>query len=99
MKSVFSKTPATRASISVSGKVQGVFFRANAARHARALGLVGTVENLDDGQVLAHAEGPRDRIDAFVEWCQDGPADAEVSGVSVRWDTAKGKFKGFSILR
>ena len=88
-----------RARIWVFGQVQGVFFRANTARHARSLGLKGWVKNLDDGRVEATVEGEQARVNALIEWCHDGPAAAEVDDVRVRWDTAKGKFKAFEIER
>jgi acylphosphatase len=67
----------------VTGKVQGVFFRANTERVARELGLRGWVTNADDGAVEIHAEGSRDALDRLIAWCREGPPGAKVDGVSV----------------
>lgn len=89
----------TRAHLLVTGTVQGVFFRASAADEARRLGLTGWVRNLPDGSVEAVAEGPRAQVDAFVAWCHRGPPAAQVSGVTVRTDTATGEFQTFTVER
>lgn len=67
----------------VSGRVQGVFFRASTARKARELGLVGHAVNLDDGRVEVLAIGPRDRADALCAWLEVGPPAARVERVDV----------------
>lgn len=67
----------------VSGRVQGVGFRWGVMSRARSLGLGGSVRNLADGRVEAVLEGPRDRVDAVVEWCRRGPSGARVDGVAV----------------
>ena len=68
----------------VSGRVQGVFFRAWTEQRAKALGLAGWVRNLDDGLVEVHAEGPAQALDALERACRDGPADARVDAVVAR---------------
>lgn len=70
--------------IRVTGRVQGVGFRANARRRAAALGLTGTAENLDDGSVRIRMTGPRPAIDQMIAWCHEGPPAARVDGVAVR---------------
>jgi acylphosphatase len=72
-----------RARALVSGRVQGVFFRAECARHARELGLGGSVRNLPDGQVEAVFEGPAEAVDQAVRWCSSGPTWARVERVEV----------------
>jgi len=67
----------------VSGRVQGVWFRASTAERATALGLRGRVENLPDGSVLVHAAGTRAALDALVEWLHRGPPMARVDAVEV----------------
>ena len=75
----------------VTGRVQGVSYRASAAHEAKRLGLVGWVRNTADGAVELEAEGDAGAIDALVVWCHRGPAAARVSGVAVeeRAETAE----------
>lgn len=74
-----------RAHVFVSGRVQGVFFRARTGEQARAAGLAGWVRNLDDGRVEAVFEGPRPAVQQLVEWCRVGPPASHVESVEVRW--------------
>lgn len=67
----------------VKGKVQGVFFRAEAKETAEKLGITGWVKNREDGSVEAMAKGSQESIDAFVQWCKTGPKRAGVTDVIV----------------
>jgi len=67
----------------VSGRVQGVSYRASTAREASRLGLVGWVKNRSDGRVELEAQGPDDKVGALVAWCHQGPPAASVSDVAV----------------
>ncbi len=67
----------------VSGRVQGVFYRATCVSKARALGLAGWVRNRPDGRVEAEFEGSDAVVDAMVEWCKTGPELARVDAVGV----------------
>lgn len=69
--------------INVSGRVQGVGFRYSAAREARNNGITGFVKNLSNGEVYIEAEGSRDNLRTFVEWCKKGPAFGYVESVNV----------------
>jgi len=69
--------------IRVKGHVQGVGFRWNAASQARAAGINGFVKNLSDGSVYIEAEGHKDQLDSFVNWCKKGPGYSIVESVSV----------------
>jgi acylphosphatase len=73
-----------RVRIEVSGRVQGVFFRATCASMAQRLGVGGFVRNLPDGRVEAAFEGPPDAVEAMVAWCRRGPSGARVEGVEAR---------------
>lgn len=84
-----------RAHVFVSGRVQGVYFRAEAARHARAEGLAGWVRNAGD-QVEAVFEGPRAAVERLIAWCHQGPARASVTAVDVEWTEPAGE-QGFGI--
>jgi acylphosphatase len=87
----------TRATAIISGRVQGVFFRMEAKRAADRFGVYGQVRNLKDGNVEAVFEGDQDRVDAVVDWCRQGPPRAEVTDVTVTWNTCTDEFKGFNI--
>lgn len=63
--------------IRISGMVQGVGFRWSAAREARNSGITGYVRNMPDGTVYIEAEGFRDQLNVFVEWCRGGPGYVE----------------------
>ncbi|WP_407354260.1 acylphosphatase [Luteimonas sp. R10] len=65
----------------VSGKVQGVFFRASTREQAQRLGLRGYAKNLADGRVEVLAAGDAGAIDALAEWLQRGPPQARVESV------------------
>ena len=70
-----------RVRVTVSGRVQGVFFRATCARLARDAGLSGYVRNLPDERLEAAFEGDELAVDAMVEWCRRGPDLALVDSV------------------
>jgi acylphosphatase len=72
-----------RVHVVVSGRVQGVFFRASCAEEARARGLAGWVRNRPDGRVEAAFEGADAQVDAIVAWCRTGPPHARVDDVEV----------------
>ena len=68
----------------ISGRVQGVFFRASTRRAAEALGLSGYAINLDSGDVEVLACGDKVAIERLAEWLQSGPPGARVDGVECR---------------
>lgn len=86
-----------RAHIFVSGRVQGVFFRAETQRKARKLKLSGFVCNLPDGKVEAVLEGERGDVEKLIAWARKGPLFARVEKIDVEWEEYKGEFKGFRI--
>jgi len=65
----------------VSGKVQGVFFRASTRERALDLGVSGRATNLPDGRVEVVAEGSADALDALESWLHVGPTAARVDAV------------------
>jgi acylphosphatase len=67
----------------VSGRVQGVFFRASTRRRADELGVTGWVRNLPDGRVELAAEGPLEAVGALLDWAGNGPPQALVTSVDV----------------
>lgn len=78
----------------VSGRVQGVFFRASTCDTARALGVGGWVRNLPDGRVELVACGEPAQLDALTAWLWKGPPHARVDAVTVQ-DEQAGPFRGF----
>lgn len=74
----------TAVDVIVSGRVQGVSFRAYAEREAQVLGVTGWVRNEPDGSVAGHFEGDPVAVDALVEWCREGPRLARVQRVVTR---------------
>jgi acylphosphatase len=65
----------------VSGRVQGVFYRATCVRKAQSLGLAGFARNLDDGRVEVLACGDLAAVDAFVAWLWEGSPASKVTAV------------------
>lgn len=82
----------------VDGRVQGVGFRWHTRAEARALGLVGSVQNLADGRVEVHVEGPSEAVRALEAWLHRGPSGAYVAGVEV-CDVAPRHPASFEIVR
>lgn len=80
----------------VSGKVQGVFFRASTREQALKLGLCGHAINLDDGRVEVVAKGAGEAVEALASWLRHGPPMARVEGVE-RSDCEECRVSGFSI--
>lgn len=82
--------------ITVTGKVQGVFFRDTARRVATDLGLAGFARNDPGGSVYIEVEGDEPSLQQFLAWCQTGPAQAKVSQVTHRKENPVGH-QGFVI--
>jgi acylphosphatase len=81
----------------VSGRVQGVFFRAHAMCRAKDLGLTGWIQNTNDDRVETVAEGNRKAVDEFVKFLWKGSPEAEVEDVEVIEEEYKGEFDTFVI--
>lgn len=91
-------TVRTHAHVYVSGRVQGVFFRATTRDTAREHGVDGWVKNLADGRVEAVFEGPEEAVEAMVEFCHEGSPQARVDDVAVEYGEPEGH-EGFEIRR
>ena len=65
----------------VSGRVQGVWFRAFTEKSATAIGVSGYVENLPDGRVHLHAQGTEDQLKQLLEQLKKGPRGSRVEGL------------------
>lgn len=88
-----------RVRLFISGRVQGVYYRANTCEAARRLGLTGWARNLPDGRVEVLAEGEEEQINQLISWCHKGPPGAIVRNVEVHWEEYRGEFAGFAIIR
>lgn len=83
----------------ITGRVQGVSYRASTATEARRLGVVGWVENRSDGSVELEAEGDDAKIAALLAWCENGPPLARVTNVSSEELSPLGTERFFAINR
>ncbi len=86
-----------RATLRVTGQVQGVNFRSSTKVEADALGLCGCVRNLPDGSVEVLIEGPQTTVQQLVDWCRRGPVWARVDDLKIEWKAASGEFSGFEV--
>ncbi len=82
----------------VSGRVQGVYYRASTRDAAREKGVDGWVRNLDDGRVEAVFEGPEGAVRDMVAWCETGSRAAEVDDVDAEYGAPEGE-DGFEVRR
>ncbi|WP_406656598.1 acylphosphatase [Methanolobus sp. ZRKC2] len=87
------------ATVLVSGRVQGVYYRKFTVDNATDIGLVGFARNLPDGRVEVVAEGKRADIEKLIGLLEKGPSYASVEDVDVSWSSASGEFRDFSIRR
>jgi acylphosphatase len=85
-----------RAHVWISGRVQGVFFRAYAQDEAAARKIAGWIRNAPDGRVEAVFEGNRATVEAMIQWCHRGSPAARVTGVEVGWEPPRGE-RGFRV--
>jgi acylphosphatase len=88
----------SRVRVTVSGRVQGVFFRSTTRDEAENRNISGWVKNLDDGRVEALFEGEKEAVEQLVDFCRKGPVNAVVRDVEVVWEDYKAEFTGFRIL-
>lgn len=84
--------------VRISGRVQGVFFRANTWKTARSLGLTGWVRNLPDGRVEAVFEGEKDAAEKMLAWCRTGTTPARVERLEFDAEAPTGEFTAFEVL-
>lgn len=84
--------------ITISGRVQGVGFRASTRDKARSLDIKGSVKNRMDGTVYIEAEGEEGQLEEFVKWCKKGPLWASVDHMEIM-ESALKFYPGFDITR
>lgn len=87
-----------QALLEISGRVQGVFYRAHAQNEAQKLSLTGYVKNLPNGGVEALLQGLESQITTFIEWAYKGSPGAKVDKIDIKWQTPDTKITEFKIF-
>lgn len=72
--------------LTIQGRVQRVFYRAEAQKKALELGLKGFAKNNADGTVTIIAQGAEERLKLFIQWCWDGSKLAHVENIDIRYE-------------
>jgi len=70
--------------ITVTGLVQGVWFRASTKEQAELIGITGFVRNQADGSVYLEAEGSEEGLEVLVKWLRQGPSAARVDNLEIK---------------
>lgn len=83
--------------LKISGKVQGVFFRATAKQIASLHKISGWIKNTYDDKVEALITGENEDVEKFIAWCKRGPAKANVENVTVI-NSELHIFNGFEVI-
>lgn len=87
-----------RARVAITGKVQGVCFRAETRRAAKQRNVRGWVGNRSNGSVEALFEGDEPSVKAMLEWCRQGSPFSRVQHVDVQWEAFIGDLDRFDIV-
>ena len=87
-----------RAHVFITGRVQGVNFRAHTRDEAKRAAVDGWVKNLPDGRIEAVFEGTRAGVQRMVSWCYSGAPAADVEHVEVAWEDATNREGPFGIV-
>jgi len=85
-----------RRHVTITGEVQGVFFRESARRKATEAGVAGWITNRSDGRVEAVFEGPAEAVEDLVEFCREGPTAATVEDIEVQTEEPE-SLSGFDV--
>jgi len=88
-----------RVHVRVTGRVQGVYYRASTQEQAQAFGLVGWVRNLPNGDVEFEAQGLQTQIEALLQWAHNGPPRARVDDMTVTNISCRSDESGFEVQR
>ncbi|MBI4232753.1 acylphosphatase [Candidatus Peregrinibacteria bacterium] len=84
--------------INITGKVQGVFFRAHAKEQAEKLSLKGYASNMPDGSVEILVQGEDEAVKEFLNWCRQGSPASKVESVEVRPSPEQKAFSSFEVF-
>ena len=85
--------------LEITGKVQGVFFRAKAKEVAKIHKISGWIRNTDDDKVEALITGMDDDVEKFILWCKHGPEKAKVKDVVITYKNEIKIFDTFEVIR
>ena len=85
--------------LTITGHVQGVWFRASTRDEALRLGLVGTVRNVGNGGVEIVASGDEAQLERLIHWAHKGPHNAHVTGVNVESLSDESPYDSFRVIR
>ena len=88
-----------RAHIRVTGRVQGVGFRAHVQYYGAKIGVTGWVRNVGYDTVETVAEGTKAQIENFIEMVKQGPRASRVDEAWIEYETVTGEFKEFGVKR
>lgn len=83
--------------ITVTGRVQGVFFRDSTRQFCEQRGITGFAKNDSDGSVKIEAEGDKDKLQELLDWCKEGPTHAQVDNVQADWGELQ-DFEDFKVI-
>ena len=86
-----------KARVRIEGLVQGVNYRYSTRQKAQELGVNGWVRNLADGSVECLLVGERDKVEALIRWCHQGPPGARGKTGRPHWEEYRGDVEEFSI--
>ena len=86
-----------RLHVQVTGRVQGVGFRAFVLEAAKQADLTGWVRNLGYDQVETMVEGTRNKLEWFAEQMKAGPTGGRVDQAKIDWESGTGEFSGFVV--
>ena len=89
--------PKVRAHVLISGRVQGVVFRAYTQQAAYERGVRGWVRNTRDRRVEAVLEGEGKDVEDMIRWCHRGSPFSDVTSVDVEWQEYTGEFPDFGV--
>jgi len=82
----------------ISGRVQGVFFRASTKQKAEQLGITGWVRNTSDGKVEAIFQGGENKVKEMIDWCYHGPPLSRIDNIEIEDISYNNKYDFFSII-
>jgi acylphosphatase len=88
---------AHEARVTVSGRVQGVFFRASTREVAMRWGVRGFVRNLPGRSVEAVLQGERAAVEKVIAFMREGPPGAQVTEIRVEWRPRSAEYGGFDV--
>jgi acylphosphatase len=97
MKTITHPDEQVRIHIKVTGRVQGVGFRAFVLQASSLFDLTGWVRNVGYDQVEIIAEGPRNIMERFAETVKTGPRASRVDETNIEWESATGEFQQFDV--